>query len=82
MNRIAATSGAKLGQRRFGLRPLQREQRAVGQRLDDAAVREMRAQMRLVLGLAGGVDDQEQMIAEIRHHQVVENAAGSLVNRA
>ena len=39
------------------------------------AVGEMRAQMRLVLGLAGGVDDQEQMVAEIRHHQVVENAA-------
>ena len=35
----------------------------------------MRAQMRLVLGLAGGVDHQEQMVAEIRHHQVVENAA-------
>ena len=36
---------------------------------------EMRAQMRFVLGLAGGVDDQKQMVAEIRHHQVVENAA-------
>ena len=36
----------------------------------------MRAQMRLVLGLAGGVDHQKQMAAEIRHHQVVENAAG------
>ena len=34
------------------------------------------AQMRLVLCLAGGVDHQEQMAAEIRHHQVVENAAG------
>ena len=31
--------------------------------------------MRLVLGLAGGVDHQKQMVAEIRHHQVVENAA-------
>ena len=35
----------------------------------------MRAQMRLVGGLAGGVDDQEQVVAEIGHHQVVENAA-------
>ena len=35
----------------------------------------MRAQMRLVLGLAGGVDHQKQMVAEIRDHQVVENAA-------
>ena len=32
--------------------------------------------MGLVLCLAGGVDDQEQMIAEIRDHQVIENAAG------
>ena len=40
-----------------------------------AVIGEVRAQMRLVLGLAGGVDDQEQMIAEIRHHQVVEHAA-------
>ena len=32
--------------------------------------------MRLVLGLAGGVDHQEQMAAEIGHHQIVENAAG------
>ena len=39
------------------------------------AVGQMRAQMRLVLGLAGGVDHQEQMVAEIRHHQIVENAA-------
>ena len=31
--------------------------------------------MRLIVGLAGGVDDQKQMAAEIRHHQVVENAA-------
>jgi hypothetical protein len=31
--------------------------------------------MRLVLGLAGGVDDQKQVAAEIRHHQIVENAA-------
>ena len=32
--------------------------------------------MRLVVGLAGGVDHQEQMVAEVRHHQIVENAAG------
>ncbi len=35
----------------------------------------MRAQMRFVLGLAGGIDHQEQMAAEIRHHQIVEDAA-------
>ena len=65
----------KFGQRGFRFRPLQRDQAAIGQRIDDAGIRKMRAQMRLVLGLAGGVDDQKQMIAEIRHHQVVENAA-------
>ena len=67
---------AKFRQRRFGLRPLQRDQRAIGQRLDHADVGQMRAQMRLVGVLAGGVDHQEQMAAEIRHHQIVEDAAG------
>ncbi len=61
----------EFGQHRFRFRPLQRDQAAVGQRIDDAGIREMRAQMRFVRGLAGGVDDQEQMVAEIRHHQVV-----------
>ena len=32
--------------------------------------------MRFVFGLAGGIDHQEQVITEIRHHQIVENAAG------
>jgi hypothetical protein len=35
----------------------------------------MPAQMRLVGVLAGGIDHQEQMVAEIRDHQIVENAA-------
>ncbi|MGY3468556.1 hypothetical protein ACVW0I_005427 [Bradyrhizobium sp. LM6.11] len=30
--------------------------------------------MRLVPGLAGGVDDQEQMVAEIGDHQIVQNS--------
>jgi len=34
--------------------------------------------MRFVLGLAGGVDHQKQMAAEIRHHQIVENAPGGV----
>ena len=66
----------KFRQHRFGLRPLQRDQRAIGKRLDHADIRQVGAQMRLVRGLAGGVDHQEQMVAEIRHHQIVENAAG------
>ena len=35
----------------------------------------MLAQMRLVGVLAGGIDDQEQMVAEIRDHQIVQDAA-------
>ena len=31
--------------------------------------------MRFVLGLAGSIDHEEQVAAEIRHHQIVENAA-------
>ena len=48
----------------------------MAQGLDDTDVREMFLEKRLVLGLAGGVDHQKQMIAKIRHHEVVENAAG------
>ena len=75
MNRIDGDVCTKFRQHRCGLRALQRDQRAIGQRIDDADIGEMRAQMRLVFGLAGGVDDQKQMVAEIRHHQIVENAA-------
>ena len=35
----------------------------------------MRAQVRHVGVLARGVDDEEQVVAEIRHHQVIEDAA-------
>ena len=38
----------------------------------------MSAQMRLVLGLAGGVDHHKQIVAEIGHHQVVKNAPGGI----
>jgi hypothetical protein len=66
---------AEFGQRAFRLRSLQRDQRAVGEGIDDAAVGQVGAQMRLVLGLAGGVDHHEQAIAEIGDHQIVEQAA-------
>ena len=55
-------------------RPLQREQRAVRVHLDRDAV-QARAQMREVVVLARGVDDQEQMVAGVGHQQVVEDAA-------
>ncbi len=45
------------------------------QRLDYAGLGQMRSQMAFVKSLAGCIDDQHQMIAVIRHHQVIENAA-------
>ena len=57
---------------------MQRDQRAIGQRLDHANIRQVGAQMRLILGLAGGVDHDEKMTAEIRHHQVVEQTPGGI----
>ena len=78
MKRIAGASAQNFASTDVGFRPLQRDQRAIGQRLDHANIRQIGAQMRLVLGLAGGVDHDKQMAAEIRHHQVVENAAGGI----
>ena len=81
--RLAAGHEGELGElrgeprhHRGGLRPLQCEQRALGQRLDQAAGREVGAQVRGVGLLAGGVDHQEQVVGAARHHQVVEDAAG------
>ncbi len=54
---------------------MQRQQRATVERLDAANVRKPVAQVRLVRLLAGGVHHQEQVFAEIRDHQVVEDAA-------
>ena len=38
----------------------------------------MQAQMRLVGRLARRIDHQHQMVALVRHHQVVEHAAGGV----
>src|ERR1700722_13699186 len=46
---------AELFEHGESFRPLQRDQRAIGQRLDQANIRQVGAQMRLVLGLAGGI---------------------------
>ena len=66
------------GQHLDRLRPLQGEQGAIRQNLDDAVAGQFLAQQRLVFGLAGGVDHQEQVVAKVCHHQVVENAAGRI----
>ncbi|MGY3357744.1 hypothetical protein ACVWZK_004407 [Bradyrhizobium sp. GM0.4] len=75
MNFMAGASAHNFASADSPFRPLQRDQRAVSQLLDDAIVREIRAQMRLVLGLAGGVDDQEEVIAETGDHQIIQNPA-------
>ena len=54
---------------------MQRQQRPVGERLHVADARKSVAQQLNVGVLAGSVNDQHQMLAEIRHHQVIENAA-------
>ena len=68
-------AGEMLGEHRRRLRPLQREERAV-EHLDGAGRGQRRLEEGEVVGLAGGVDDEEQVVAAVRDHQVVEDAAG------
>ena len=67
--------GIDAGERGDGLRPLQRQQGLVGQGLDGAAMADVRHQVGQVGGLAGRVDDEEQVVLAARDHQVVEDAA-------
>ena len=75
MNRIADTSAQSFASAYSAFGPCSAIRPRSASESMTQAIREVRAQMRLVLGLAGGVDDQKQMVAEIRHHQIVENAA-------
>ena len=70
---MLATSGCSSRERRLGPRPLQRQKPAV-ERLDLADPAERGLKMREVVRLAGGVDHQEQVVAAIGEHQVVEDA--------
>ena len=54
---------------------MQREQGSIIQTFDDAAVGKRVAQVRFVRILAAGIDHKEEMIAPVRDHQVVEDAA-------
>ena len=56
-------------------RPLECQQRVLWQGSDGAPVADARLQVREVVGLARGVDDQEQIILAPCHHQVVFDAA-------
>ena len=62
------------GENRLRLRALQGEQRPVVEQ-GDVATRHVRLHMGDVLVLAGGVDDDEEMIPAVGDHQVIENAA-------
>ena len=75
MNRIAVASAQSFASTNSAFGPCSAISARSASDSIDAGLRKMRAQMRLVLGLAGGVDHQEQMVAEIRHHQIVQNAA-------
>ena len=76
MNRIAGASAQNFASTDSAFGPCSAiSARSASGSITQASDR-LRAQMRLVLGLAGGVDHQKQMAAEIRHHQIVENAAG------
>ena len=77
MNRISATSGMKPRQHRAGLRPLQRDQTTI-QHLHLAGPAQRRLQVRHVLRPPRGVDHEEQVVATIGEHQVVEDAAGAV----
>ncbi len=66
--------GPEFRQHFDGARSLQGDQRAVEQR-DLAGVADMLLQVREIGILAGGVDDDEEVVAEMGDHQVVENAA-------
>ncbi len=67
--------GVELRQRGLRRRPLQGDEAPVAQFLDLAIGRKVLAQMGDVLRLAGGVHHQEEVIAAIGEHQVVEDAA-------
>ena len=56
-------------------RALERQQGARGEILDLDLFGDMGAQMRLIGLLAGGIDHQDQVIAGIGHHEIVEDAA-------
>ena len=75
MNCMLRHSRRKAPQHLGGLRPLQRQQRAVAQFLDLDLVGQMLPQMRDVVILAAGIDDQHQVIAGVGHHEIVEDAA-------
>jgi hypothetical protein len=75
MKRISRQSGTSRAKASTAAGTLERQQRAAGEILDLDLLGDMGAKMRLVGLLAGGIDHQDQMIAGIGHHQIVQDPA-------
>ena len=64
---------AEARQSRFGHGALKCDQGAI-QRFDIARVREVGAQVRFICGLARGIDNEQNVIAAVGHHHIIEYA--------
>ena len=62
----------------LGLRPLQRKEGAIGERLHDAGIGQMGTQMSFVRRLVARVDHKQQAITLVCDHEVIEHAAGGV----
>ena len=62
-------------QRILGKRPLQRDGDTLLRHIDVADIGEVCAQMRHLPSLASGIDDEKEMVAEIGHHEIVDDPA-------
>ena len=75
MNLIATVVGDIFANASRGKRTLQRDEDTLLQHIDVADIRQVCAQMRDIPGLARGIDDEKEMVAEISHHQIVDDPA-------
>ena len=82
MKRMPAASAQSFASADFGFRSLQRDQRAFPKRFDIADIGQVGAKVRFVHGLAGRIDNEEQVAAEIRHHQIIKMLPSPFVNCA
>ena len=58
-----------------GKRPLQRDENTLLRHINVADIGQVCAQMRHIPGLARGIDDEKEMVAEIGHHEIVDDPA-------
>jgi len=76
------TDGRMGGKHRLGQRTLQGEKRAVGDGFDLGHGGERIANERDVLRLAGGIDDDKEVVAPVGEHEVVPDAASIVGEQA